>query len=123
MASADLCVKLATEAFGRQIAPPVERPGTPPDGSATQAPVATLSTPRARVEDFLARCNREYPDLGKLTKRDIWTLVHQTPTQFQRWQREDKQATKADNRNYGRILAMTSHGFIEDVTKRRNRTR
>ena len=41
VASADLCRRLETEAFGRQIAPPVERPVTPPDGSTTLTPVTT----------------------------------------------------------------------------------
>ena len=41
VASADLCGRLETEAFGRQIAPPVERPAARPDGNATPAPVAT----------------------------------------------------------------------------------
>ena len=123
VASADLCGRLETEAFGRQIAPPVERPATRPDGSATPAPVVTSLTRRARVDDFLTRCNREYTGPDKLIRKDIWTLVHQTPTQFERWQREDKKATDADRRNYGRILAMTPHDFIEAVTKRRNRTR
>ena len=53
VASADLCGRLETEAFGREIAPPVERPATRPDGSATPAPVATPLTRRARVDDFL----------------------------------------------------------------------
>ena len=80
VASADLCGRLETEAFGRQIAPPVERPATPPDGSATPAPVATPPTRRARVDDFLTRCNREYTGSGKLNRTDIWTLAHQRPT-------------------------------------------
>ena len=56
-------------------------------------------------------------------RKDIWTLVHQTPTQFRRWQREDQEATDTDRKNFERILAMTPHEFIETVTKRRNRTR
>ena len=123
VASADLCGRLETEAFGRQIAPPVERPATRPDGSATPAPVATPLTRRARVDDFLTRCNREDTDPDKLNRKDIWTLVHQTPTQFLRWQREDQEATDTDRKNFERILAMTPHDFIETVTKRRNRTR
>ena len=123
VASADLCGRLETEAFGRQIAPPVERPATRPDGSATPAPVATPLTRRERVDDFLARCNREYTGPGKLIRKDIWTLGHQTPTQFLRWQREDEKATNADHKTFERILAMTPHEFIETVTKRRNHTR
>ena len=123
VASADLCGRLETEAFGRQIAPPVERPATRPDGSATPAPVATPLTRRERVDDFLARCNREYTGSKKLNRTNIWTLVHQRPTQFLRWQREDQEATDTDRKNFERILAMTPHDFIETVTKRRNRTR
>ena len=123
VASADLCGRLETEAFGRQIAPPVERPATRPDGSATPAPVATPLTRRERVDDFLARCNREYTGPGKLIRKDIWTLVHQTRTQFQRWQSEAQEATNADRETFERILEMTPHEFIETVRKRRNHTR
>ena len=123
VASADLCGRLETEAFGRQLAPPVERPATRPDGSATPAPVATPPTRRARVDDFLARCNREYTGSKKLNRTDVWTLVHQTPTQFYRWQREAQEATDTDRKNFERILAMTPHEFIETATKRRNHTR
>ena len=123
VASADLCLKLGTEAFGRQIAPPVEQPATRPDGSATPAPVATPPTQRARVDAFLTRCNREYTGSGKIRRKDIWTLVHQTRTQFQRWQREAQEATDTDREKFEQILAMTPHDFIETVTKRRNHTR
>ena len=105
VASADLCGRLETEAFGRQIAPPVERPATRPDGSATPAPVATPPTRRERVDDFLARCNHEYTGSGKLIRTDIWTLArHKTGRQFQYWQKEDARATKADHEAFERIL-------------------
>ena len=123
VASADLCGRLETEAFGRQLAPPVERPATRPDGNATPAPVATPLTRSARVDTFLVRCNREYTGSDKLRRKDIWTLAHQTPTQFLRWQREDEKATNTDHETFEQILEMTPHEFIEIVTKRRNHTR
>ena len=101
VASADLCGRLETEAFGRQIAPPVERPATRPDGSATPAPVATPLTRRERVDDFLARCNREYTGPGKLRRTDIWTHArHKTARQFEYWQKaeDDKKATEGNDR-------------------------
>ena len=122
VASADLCGRLATEAFGRQLAPPVERPATRPDGRAIPAPVVTPPTRRARVDAFLARCNREYPD-RKFTKTDIWKLAHETRTQFQRWQRGAEETTGSDNITFDRILAKTPHEFLEDVTNRRTRPR
>ena len=79
VASADLCGRLETEAFGRQIAPPVERPATRPDGSATPAPVVTPLTRRARVDDFLTRCNLKDTGSDKLRRKDIWTVArHKT---------------------------------------------
>ena len=121
VASADLCGRLETEAFGRQIAPSVERPATCPDGSATPAPVATPSTRRARVDDFLTRCNLEYTGPGKLGRKDIWTLAHhKTGRQFQYWQKEDARATRADHENFERILAMSPRDFAADVAKQRH---
>ena len=121
VASADLCLKLETEAIGRQIAPPVERPATRPDGSATPAPVATPLTRRERVDDFLARCNREYTGPGKLIRTDIWTQArHTAARQFECWQKEDKDATGADRRNFERILAMSPCDFAAAVAKRRH---
>ena len=121
VASADLCGRLETEAFGRQIAPPVERPATRPDGSATPAPVATPLTRRERVDDFLARCNREYTGPGKLIRKDIWTQAyHKTGRQFQYWQKEDARATKTDDKNFERILAMSPCDFAAAVAKRRH---
>ena len=120
VASADLCGRLETEAFGRQIAPPVERPATRPDGSATPAPVATPPTRRARVDDFLTRCNREYTGSGELRRKDIWTLArHKTGRQFQYWQKKDARATKADHEAFERILATCPRDFAAAVAKRR----
>ena len=120
VASADLCGRLETEAFGREIAPPVERPATRPDGSATPAPVATPLTRRERVDDFLARCNREYTGPGKLIRKDIWTQARHTASrQFECWQKENKDATGADRRNFERILAMSPCDFAAAVAKRR----
>ena len=121
VASADLCGRLETEALGRQIAPPVERPATRPDGSATPAPVATPLTRRERVDDFLARCNREYTGPGKLIRKDIWTQARHTASrQFECWQKKDKDATGADRRNFERILAMSPCDFAAAVAKRRH---
>ena len=120
VASADLCRRLETEAFGRQIAPPVERPVTPPDGSTTLTPVTTPPTRRERVDDFLARCNREYTGPGKLIRKDIWTLAHhKTGRQFQYWQKEDARATKHDDKNFEDILARSHHDFAAAVTRQR----
>ena len=122
MASADLCGRLETEAFGREIAPPVERPATRPDGSATPAPGATPLTRRERVDDFLARCNREYTGPGKLRRTDIWTQAgHTTARQFERWQKEDEGATGGDRRNFKRILGMAPQAFIHDRAKKQRR--
>ena len=129
VASADLCGRLETEAFGRQIAPPVERPATRPDGSATPAPVATPLTRRERVDDFLARCNREDTGPGKLRRKDIWTQAgHTTARQFEYWQKEDEywqkedeDATGADRRNFERILGKAPQAFIHDRAKKQRR--
>ena len=120
VASADLCGRLETEAFGRQIAPPVEGPATRPDGSATPAPVVTPLTRRARVDDFLTRCNREHTGSDKLRRKDIWTVArHKTARQFQHWQKADAKATKADDKTFERILAMSPRDFAAAVAKRR----
>ena len=122
VASADLCGRLETEAFGRQIAPPVERPATRPDGSATPAPVATPLTRRARVDDFLARCNREDTGPGKLKRKDIWTQArHKAARQFEYWQNEDDKKVTDDNREaFEWILAMSPCDFAAAVAKRRH---
>ena len=120
VASADLCGRLETEAFGRQIAPPVERPATRPDGSATPAPVVTPLTRRARVDDFLTRCNLKDTGSDKLRRKDIWTVArHKTARQFQHWQKADAKATKADDETFERILAMSPRDFAAAVAKRR----
>ena len=122
VASADLCRRLETEAFGRQIATPVERPVTPPDGSTTLTPVTTPPTRRERVDDFLARCNREYTGPGKLIRKDIWTQAgHKTGRQFEYWQKEDEDATGADRRNFERILGKAPQAFIHDRAKKQHR--
>ena len=121
VASADLCGRLETEALGREIAPPVERPATRPDGSATPAPVATPLTRRARVDDFLTRCNREDTGPGKLRRTDIWTdASHKASRQFEYWQNEDdKKATDDDREAFEWILAMSPCDFAAAVAKRR----
>ena len=123
VASVDLCGKLETEAFRRQIAPPVERPVTPPDGSTTLTPVTTPPTRRERVDDFLARCNREYTGSGKLRRTDIWTFAgHTTGRQFEYWQIEDEhKTTDGDRRNFDRILRMTPQAFIHDRAKKQSK--
>ena len=123
VASADLCGRLETEAFGRQIAPPVERPVTPPDGSTTLTPVTTPRTRSERVDDFLARCNHEYTDSKKLTRTDIWTFAgHTTGRQFEYWQIEDEhKTTDGDRRNFDRILRMTPQAFIHDRAKQQSK--
>ena len=119
VASADLCGRLETEAFGRQLTPPVEQRVTPPDRSATSAPMTTPRTRRDRVDDFLARCNHEYQGPDKLTRKDIWAAAyHATARQFERWQKNDKHATKTDHKNFERILGMAPQEFIHVRAKK-----
>ena len=119
VASAELCGRLETEALAQQLAPPVEQRVTPPDRSATSAPMTTPRTRRDRVDDFLARCNRECQGPDKLTRKDIWTVAHHaTARQFERWQKNDKHATKTDHKNFERILGMAPQAFIHYRAKK-----
>jgi hypothetical protein len=63
------------------------------------------------VEEFLERCNAV--SVAKIGKHHVWKAAgHKTPTQFQRWQRGDDNATDADEQNFRRILAMQPKDFL-----------
>ena len=64
------------------------------------------------IEKFLQRCMQETG--AKLTKSHIWKVVgHKRPRQFQYWQANDNKATKQDDINFKRILAMKPADFIK----------
>ena len=77
------------------------------------ADVGPASRPQ-RVNDFLARVKGETGE--KATRTHIWKLAgHKRPRQFEFWQASSTKATKADERNFDRILAMTPAQFVYDL--------
>ncbi|MFN0171530.1 MAG: hypothetical protein ACKV22_34365 [Bryobacteraceae bacterium] len=77
---------------------------------------------RARVDAFLARCNRqpiETDGQAKIIRKHIWRAVgHDTSRQFEYWQKSSSKATTQDNRNFERILAMGPVEFIALLKKK-----
>ncbi len=65
---------------------------------------------RTRIENFL----RQFPDssIDRIHKLHIWKAVgHTTGRQFQFWQAGSEKATKQDDINFSRILAMNQEEF------------
>ncbi len=78
-------------------------------------PGAESLIPRAMVDAFLKRVVRES---GLAIKRvHIWKQVHQRPRQFQYWQASDPKATAEDDRNFRRILSMSTMKFVGTLKK------
>ena len=72
----------------------------------------------AKVDDFLVRCNQEPGLPERLYKKHIWASVgHKSPRQFQYWQAGDAAATAEDEKNFGRILAMSPSAFIAQLKR------
>jgi hypothetical protein len=73
---------------------------------------------RALVEDFILRCRQNTP--LQVNRTHIWLAVgHKAPKQFERWQASDPKATKQDDENFRRILAMQPADFVELLKNRR----
>jgi hypothetical protein len=67
----------------------------------------------AMVDAFLQRCNEQSKLKVKLIRKHICLAVgHKKPRQFQYWQAQSKKASKADEKNFLRILAMTPDEFV-----------
>lgn len=73
-------------------------------------------TRSAIVDDFLFRCNRE-PNLDvKLVRKHIWLLAgHAKARQFEYWQSRHEKTTAEDEKNFGRIVGMSSAKFVENL--------
>jgi hypothetical protein len=66
---------------------------------------------RSEVDAFVVRCNG-ITDL-RILKRHVWLAVgHKSARQFEYWQAGDAKASKEDNRNFRRVLAMKPEAFI-----------
>jgi hypothetical protein len=67
----------------------------------------------AMVDAFLRRCNEQSKLKVNLIRKHICLAVgHKKPRQFQYWQAQSKKASKADDKNFRRILAMTPDEFV-----------
>lgn len=76
---------------------------------------------RVLVKDFLDRCNLE-PDLPqRIIKKHIWRAAGRRDNgrQFQRWQARHQKATRQDEDNFGRLLAMPSAAFVALLQSKR----
>lgn len=70
-----------------------------------------LTSRRDQVDTFLLRCVQETQ--LKAIRTHLWRAVgHNTPRQFQFWQRNDPRATAADDQNFRRILNMNPTDFV-----------
>jgi hypothetical protein len=86
-----------------------------PAAGATISPGADRA---AMVDDFLLRCNQEPGLPERLFKKHIWASAgHKSPRQFQYWQAGDAAATAEDEKNFGRILAMSPSAFIAQLKR------
>jgi hypothetical protein len=110
------CAKDASSAVGNSAAPSVATtPESPP--AVTKQPADRGQDWRAEVVAFVASCNR----ISTFTvyKKHIWLAVgHSGPRQFERWQSKNAKVTKADHRNFSRILAMEPAAFIALLKER-----
>ena len=91
---------------------------TPLDELPPASPPPSVSQDRrARVNDFLRKCN----DAGsprRLIRKDIWRAAgHTKGRQFQYWQNSDLKATKSDDQNFRRILEMNPDEFVALVKR------
>jgi hypothetical protein len=77
----------------------------------------TNSQRRARVDAFLKECSKK----AKFTifRKHIWKLAgHKRSRQFEHWQACEPEATRADARNFDRILKLEPAKFISELKKR-----
>jgi len=80
----------------------------------TSDPSTTQKARQSMVDEFIDRVRRETG--REITRTDLARAAkHKTPRQFQRWQRGDPKATRADNINFSRILAQEPAEFLKEL--------
>jgi hypothetical protein len=91
-------------------------PSEVPAGWHTQ-PSNTNPT-RERIEAFIEKLR----DAGhRITRTDIWHVAgYGNPTEFQRFQREDRRATCGSAAKFNLVLNMSPEAFMEKLEKRRS---
>ena len=73
---------------------------------------------RAAVDSFLSSCEQETQ--LKVRKKYIWLAAgHKTARQFQYWQAGNNRATRQDDQNFRRILAMNPSDFLSLLKNKR----
>lgn len=88
-------------------------------GSATpiQAQSGGAGSRREMVDAFIARVHAHMGQ--RITRADIWRLAgHKASRQFEYWQSGHPKATKADARNFARILALSTEKFVAAWVRR-----
>ena len=74
---------------------------------------------KAIVDGFLYRCNLEPGLTEEIIREHIWRSIgHKKPRQFQYWQANDARATKADKRNFPRIVQLEPAEFVKLLRKK-----
>jgi hypothetical protein len=86
------------------------------DGSGCKAGPNPLNR-NDRVDRFLRQCTEEAR--VKVLRKHIWMAAkHQTPRQFQYWQKSDQKATAPDNQTFDRILTRSPADFVAELKRR-----
>jgi hypothetical protein len=89
------------------------------DAGQLKAEDQIASDRRARVRAFLGACRREFPDI-KFSRMLIWKSArHAASRQFEYWQANSPKATRADDDNFNRVLAMNPRRFVEILKEER----
>jgi len=75
------------------------------------------SAPRVAIENFMLAVLAKG---RKIRRKDIWLVAGYTErTEFERFQRNDEDTTKAAKRNFARVLNMSPKAFIEALDELR----
>jgi len=131
-ASARYCLKCEAEALEaeQRLKAADPKPTTPPtiktqDLAETVPSNGDGTDRRALVDAFVLKCRQE--TLVKVLKKHLWLAVgHKTPRQFQHWQagvdrppgsKSARGASRMDDQNFRRIVAMKPAEFVELLQK------
>jgi hypothetical protein len=95
------------------LEPPIKKPEAPKPNSTELA-----SSRRERVDAYIRKVSGITGH--KITRKDFWTVAgYKDRGPFERWQRNDKNASQAGNENLEHVFKKTPEEFVDTLNKKR----